>query len=118
MEWLGPKQRSYPIAIQLLPDRSLQVLDRRLSVLRTVQLQPPQQVSLILSNNHGSLALLLKIPKEYDLVRPIPTRPPGTPHTSALVASPLRSHCPQLQSSPAKAETGERHPSQRFPDST
>ncbi|KAI5936698.1 Dual oxidase 2 [Manis javanica] len=68
MEWLGPKQRSYPIAIQLLPDRRLQVLDRRLSVLRTVQLQPPQQVSLILSNNHGSLALLLKIPKEYDLV--------------------------------------------------
>ncbi|XP_036761294.2 dual oxidase 2 isoform X5 [Manis pentadactyla] len=68
MEWLGPKQRSYPIAIQLLPDRRLQVLDRCLSVLRTVQLRPPQQVSLILSNNRGSHALLLKIPKEYDLV--------------------------------------------------
>ncbi|KAK2493029.1 hypothetical protein MC885_010884 [Smutsia gigantea] len=68
MEWLGPRERSYPVTIQLFPDRRLQVLDRRLSVLRTVQLRPPQQVSLILSNNRGCHALLLKIPKEYDLV--------------------------------------------------
>uniref|UniRef100_A0A8I3QA37 NAD(P)H oxidase (H2O2-forming) n=1 Tax=Canis lupus familiaris TaxID=9615 RepID=A0A8I3QA37_CANLF len=44
------------------------VLDRQLSVLRTVQLQPPQQVNLILSSNRGRHTLLLKIPKEYDLV--------------------------------------------------
>nr|XP_031528556.1 dual oxidase 2 [Vicugna pacos] len=68
MEWPGPRERSYPITIQLLPDRCLQVLDRRLSVLRTIQLQPLQQVNLILSSNHGSRTLLLKIPKEYDLV--------------------------------------------------
>ncbi|KAM5337869.1 dual oxidase 2 isoform 2-T2 [Glossophaga mutica] len=68
MEWPGPQERSYPITIQLLPDRHLQVLDRRLSVLRTVQLQPPQQINLILSSNRGSRTLLLKIPKEYDLV--------------------------------------------------
>lgn len=30
----------------------------------------PQQVNLILSSNHGRRALLLKIPKEYDLVWP------------------------------------------------
>lgn len=71
MEWPGPQERSYPIIIQLLPDRRLQVLDRRLSVLRTVQLRPPQQVNLILSSNRGSRTLLLKIPKEYDLVWPI-----------------------------------------------
>ena len=29
---------------------------------------PPQQVNLILSGNRGRRALLLKIPKEYDLV--------------------------------------------------
>ncbi|XP_066132664.1 dual oxidase 2 isoform X1 [Saccopteryx bilineata] len=68
MEWPGPKEDSYPITIQLLPDRRLQVLDRRLSVLRTVQLRPPQQVNLILSSNRGRRTLLLKIPKEYDLV--------------------------------------------------
>ncbi|XP_036699441.1 dual oxidase 2 isoform X3 [Balaenoptera musculus] len=68
MEWPGPRERGYPITIQLLPDRRLQVLDRRLSVLRTVQLRPPQQVHLILSSNRGRRTLLLKIPKEYDLV--------------------------------------------------
>ncbi|XP_044774343.1 dual oxidase 2 isoform X2 [Neomonachus schauinslandi] len=68
MEWPGPREKSYPITIQLLPDRRLQVLDRRLSVLRTVQLQPLQQVNLILSSNRGRRTLLLKIPKEYDLV--------------------------------------------------
>ncbi|XP_072594510.1 dual oxidase 2 [Vulpes vulpes] len=68
MEWPGPREKSYPITIQLLPDRRLQVLDRQLSVLRTVQLQPPQQVNLILSSNRGRHTLLLKIPKEYDLV--------------------------------------------------
>ncbi|XP_046509346.1 dual oxidase 2 isoform X3 [Equus quagga] len=68
MEWPGPRETSYPVTIQLLPDRCLQVLDRRLSVLRTIQLRPPQQVNLILSNNRGRRTLLLKIPKEYDLV--------------------------------------------------
>lgn len=70
MEWPGPRERGYPVTIQLLPDRRLQVVDRRLSVLRTIQLQPPQQVNLILSSNRGCRALLLKIPKEYDLVWP------------------------------------------------
>lgn len=68
MEWLGPREKSCPVTIQLLPDWRLQVLDRRLTVLRTVQLRPPQRVHLIQSSNHGRRALLLKIPKEYDLV--------------------------------------------------
>ncbi|XP_054307066.1 dual oxidase 2 isoform X1 [Pongo pygmaeus] len=68
MEWPGPKERSSPIIIQLLSDRCLQVLNRRLTVLRVVQLQPLQQVNLILSSNRGCRTLLLKIPKEYDLV--------------------------------------------------
>ncbi|XP_052037430.1 dual oxidase 2 isoform X2 [Apodemus sylvaticus] len=68
MEWPGPKEKSYPVTLQLLPDRSLKVLDKRLTVLRSIQLQPPQQVNLILSSNRGRRTLLLKIPKEYDLV--------------------------------------------------
>ncbi|XP_051000997.1 dual oxidase 2 isoform X2 [Acomys russatus] len=68
MEWPGPKEKSYPVTLQLLPDRSLQVLDKRLTVLRTIQLQPPQQVSFILSSNRGRRTLMLKIRKEYDLV--------------------------------------------------
>jgi hypothetical protein len=77
MEWPGPKERSYPITIQLLPDKYLQVLDRNLTVLRTIQLQPLQQVSLILSSNCRRRTLLLKIPKEYDLVQLILPHLPG-----------------------------------------
>lgn len=48
----------------------VRVLDGRLSVLRIIQLRPLQKVNLILSNNRGRRTLLLKIPKEYDLVWP------------------------------------------------
>lgn len=69
MEWPGPKEKNYPVTLQLLPDRSLQVLDKWFTVIRTIQLRPPQQVNLILSSNRGRRTLLLKVPKEYDLVQ-------------------------------------------------
>lgn len=110
MEWPGPREKSYPITIQLLPDRRLQVLDRRLSVLRTVQLRSPQQVNLILSGDRGRRALLLKIPKEYDLVWlscfPYLECSPVSP----LRASPVSSPSPQLQSFPVKAVLGRGRP--------
>nr|XP_034351294.1 dual oxidase 2 isoform X2 [Arvicanthis niloticus] len=68
MEWPGPKEKNYPVTLQLLPDRSLQVLDKWFTLIRTIQLRPPQQVNLILSSNRGRRTLLLKVPKEYDLV--------------------------------------------------
>jgi dual oxidase len=84
MEWPGPKEKSYPVTLQLLPDRSLQVLDKRFTVLRTIQLQSPQQVNLILSSNSGRRTLLLKIPKEYDLVQLILPSSVGCFHTYPL----------------------------------
>ncbi|XP_027725983.1 dual oxidase 2-like [Vombatus ursinus] len=68
MEWPGPGMRSCPIYLQLLPERSLQVVDEHLSSIRTIQLQPLQRMNLIQSNNSGRRTLLFKIPKEYDLV--------------------------------------------------
>ncbi|XP_061284876.1 dual oxidase 1 isoform X2 [Bos javanicus] len=67
MEWQGRKEPCRPVLVHLQPGQ-IHMVDGRLSVLRTVQLRPPQQVNLILSSNHGRRALLLKIPKEYDLV--------------------------------------------------
>ena len=82
------------------------VVDGRLSVLRTIQLRPPQQVNLILSNSRGRRALLLKIPKEYDLVWP--SCPPylECSPVSPLGASPVHSPSRQLQSSPVRAVLG------------
>ncbi|XP_072480342.1 dual oxidase 2 [Notamacropus eugenii] len=68
MEWPGPGMGSYPIYLQLLPERSLRVLDEQRSMIRSIQLQPLQQMNLIQSNNRGRRILLVKIPKEYDLV--------------------------------------------------
>ncbi|NXX85670.1 DUOX2 oxidase, partial [Urocolius indicus] len=68
IEWHGPKTDSSPVYIQLQADKMLKVLDGRGSLLRSISLKAQQTVEVILSNNKGNKALLLKSPKEYDLV--------------------------------------------------
>ncbi|XP_065589784.1 dual oxidase 2 [Cyrtonyx montezumae] len=68
MEWHGPKTDSSFVYIQLQADKTLKVLDGRGSVLRSVSLKDQQRMEVILSSNKGNKALLLKSPKEYDLV--------------------------------------------------
>ncbi|NXM10532.1 DUOX2 oxidase, partial [Ploceus nigricollis] len=68
MEWHGPKTDNCPVYIQLQADKVIKVLDSRGSVLRSINLKAHQKVEVILSNNKGNKALLLKSPKEYDLV--------------------------------------------------
>lgn len=67
LEWQGHKEPSRPVLVHLQPGQ-IRVVDGRLSVLRVIQLRPVQQVNLILSSNRGRRTLLLKVPKEYDLV--------------------------------------------------
>uniref|UniRef100_U3DC26 NAD(P)H oxidase (H2O2-forming) n=1 Tax=Callithrix jacchus TaxID=9483 RepID=U3DC26_CALJA len=67
LEWQGRKEPCRPVLVHLQPGQ-IRVVDGRLTVLRTIQLQPPQQINLVLSSNRGRRTLLLKIPKEYDLV--------------------------------------------------
>ncbi|XP_042741637.1 dual oxidase 2 [Lagopus leucura] len=68
MEWYGPKTESSLVHIQLQADKVLKVLDGRGLLLRSVNLKAQQRVEVILSSNKGNKALLLKSPKEYDLV--------------------------------------------------
>ncbi|XP_054024899.1 dual oxidase 2 [Dryobates pubescens] len=68
MEWHGPRTDRTLVYIQLPADRVLKVLDGRGSVLRSINLGAQPRVEVILSNSKGSRALLLKSPKEYDLV--------------------------------------------------
>nr|XP_018866609.2 dual oxidase 1 isoform X2 [Gorilla gorilla gorilla] len=67
LEWQGHKEPCRPVLVYLQPGQ-IRVVDGRLTMLRTIQLQPPQKVNLVLSSNRGRRTLLLKIPKEYDLV--------------------------------------------------
>uniref|UniRef100_A0A8D2N9E8 NAD(P)H oxidase (H2O2-forming) n=1 Tax=Zonotrichia albicollis TaxID=44394 RepID=A0A8D2N9E8_ZONAL len=67
-EWHCQPCNSCPVYIQLQADKELKVLDSRGSVLRSINLKAQPRVEVILSNNRGNRALLLKSPKEYDLV--------------------------------------------------
>ncbi|KAM6426630.1 dual oxidase 2 [Liasis olivaceus] len=67
-EWQGSKTDSSLVYIQLKEDRVIKVLDSKLAVVRSITLKSQQKVETITSNNRGSKAILLKIPKEYDLV--------------------------------------------------
>ncbi|XP_066491545.1 dual oxidase 2 [Tiliqua scincoides] len=67
-EWHDPKTASSVVYLQLHEDKVIKVLDSKLAVLRSISLKTQQQVETILSNNKGNKTMLLKIPKEYDLV--------------------------------------------------
>ncbi|XP_029431072.1 dual oxidase 2-like isoform X1 [Rhinatrema bivittatum] len=68
VEWCGLKESSHQVYLQFQATQLIKVLDSRNSVIRSINLQHQNQVDLIQSNNKGNKALLLKIPKEYDLV--------------------------------------------------
>lgn len=95
MEWHGPKTDSSPVYIQLQADKVLKVLDRRGCALRNISLKAHQSVEVILSSNRGNKALLLKSPKEYDLVstvmpgvRYLPLDPPPSSATGHIHPAP------------------------------
>ncbi|XP_062998433.1 dual oxidase 2 [Elgaria multicarinata webbii] len=67
-EWQDPKAPSSPVYLQLHEDKVIKVLDCKLAVLRSITLKSQEHVETFLSYNKGCKTLLLKIPKEYDLV--------------------------------------------------
>ncbi|XP_030043766.1 dual oxidase 1 isoform X2 [Microcaecilia unicolor] len=67
-EWRGSKEISHQVYLQFQANHLIKVLDSRCSVIRSINLQHQNEVDLIQSNNKGHKVLLLKIPKEYDLV--------------------------------------------------
>ncbi|XP_053317809.1 dual oxidase 2-like isoform X2 [Spea bombifrons] len=67
-EWCGPGESTQQVLIQFHPNQAIKVLDNRKTKARVIHLHNQQNVNVALSNNDGSKALCLKIPKEYDLV--------------------------------------------------
>lgn len=67
-EWQGHKKQLHPVSVEVDEKRRLQVFDRSGSAHRFLNLGNQDYLDVILSNDRHHKALLLKVPKEYDLV--------------------------------------------------
>ncbi|XP_075998434.1 dual oxidase 1 [Genypterus blacodes] len=67
-EWQGPKHPLHPVSVEVDEKRRLQVFDRAGAAVRCLSLGSQGQLDLLLSSDRHRKALLLKVPKEYDLV--------------------------------------------------
>ncbi|XP_036004367.1 dual oxidase 1 [Fundulus heteroclitus] len=66
-EWQGHKKLLHPVSVEM-ENRRLQVLDRSGATHRSISLRNQDYMDVFLSSNLHRKALLLKVPKEYDLV--------------------------------------------------
>ncbi|XP_028307207.1 dual oxidase 1 [Gouania willdenowi] len=67
-EWQGPKKQLHPVSLEVDEQKRLQVLDRSGSTHRCLNLGHQSDLDVFLSNDWQCKALLLEVPKEYDLV--------------------------------------------------
>uniref|UniRef100_A0A4W5PR18 NAD(P)H oxidase (H2O2-forming) n=1 Tax=Hucho hucho TaxID=62062 RepID=A0A4W5PR18_9TELE len=67
-EWQGPKKPLFPVSLLIDDRRKLQMFDRSGPALRSLSLGTQTHLDVLLSSNNYRRALLMKVPKEYDLV--------------------------------------------------
>uniref|UniRef100_A0A3B4H2Q2 NAD(P)H oxidase (H2O2-forming) n=1 Tax=Pundamilia nyererei TaxID=303518 RepID=A0A3B4H2Q2_9CICH len=67
-EWQGHKKQLQPVSVEIDEKRRLQVCDRSGTAHRCINLRNQDYLDVVLSNDCQQKALLLKVPKEYDLV--------------------------------------------------
>ncbi|XP_047244662.1 dual oxidase 2 [Girardinichthys multiradiatus] len=66
-EWQGHNKQLHPVSVEI-ENRKVQVFDRSGAMHRSLSLRNQDYLDVFLSSNHCHKALLLKVPKEYDLV--------------------------------------------------
>nr|XP_020479336.1 dual oxidase 1-like isoform X2 [Monopterus albus]XP_020479344.1 dual oxidase 1-like isoform X2 [Monopterus albus] len=67
-EWQGPKKHLQPVSVDVDEKRRLQVFDKSGTAQRCLSLGNQDHLDVLLSTDCHCKALLLKVPKEYDLV--------------------------------------------------
>nr|DBA31677.1 TPA: hypothetical protein GDO54_007470 [Pyxicephalus adspersus] len=67
-EWQGPKEPLCTVLLQIYPQQVIKILDARCTLTRTISLPSHKRLNVIQSNNHGCRSLLVKVPKEYDMM--------------------------------------------------
>lgn len=68
LEWLGTKIPPRAVVVKLKPKCVVEVVSSRGTRLRTLGLGHSSDVEIYQSSNKGRTTLMIKIPKEYDLV--------------------------------------------------
>ncbi|CAG2200081.1 DUOX [Mytilus edulis] len=71
-EWLGAKEDSRLVSVQLKLKCQLNVLSARGTRLRTINMDFIEEVQIWISNNKGQKAIVVKMPKEYDMILVFP----------------------------------------------
>lgn len=66
-EWQGHSKQMLPVSVEV-EKRRLQVFDRSGSIHRSLNLGNQDCLDVLLANDRHNKALMLKVPKEYDLV--------------------------------------------------
>lgn len=69
MEWQGHRKPLLPVNLEFVEKSRLRVSDQSGLTLRCLNLDNQGLLDVVLSDNHQHRALLLKVSKEYDLVR-------------------------------------------------
>ncbi|KAL3836846.1 hypothetical protein ACJMK2_022259 [Sinanodonta woodiana] len=68
MEWVGENENTRPVVVSVKTKCQLDVLNPRGKTLRSINMSNFTDVEAILSSNKGQTTLMIKVPKEYDLV--------------------------------------------------
>jgi hypothetical protein len=68
-EWLGPSEDSRLVLVKLKSNCQLCVVSGRGTHLRTINMDSIAEFQIWISTNKGQKTLVVKMPKEYDLVR-------------------------------------------------
>ncbi|GCB63064.1 hypothetical protein scyTo_0011564, partial [Scyliorhinus torazame] len=67
-EWQGPKEPLRPVSVIFDTEKCIKVMDSKRALIRNINLCNGGSTDIIQSTNNGEKALMLKVPKEYDLV--------------------------------------------------
>ncbi|KAL3836734.1 hypothetical protein ACJMK2_022153 [Sinanodonta woodiana] len=73
VEWVGENENARPVVVRIKTKCLLDVLNPSGKKLRSINMSNFISVEAILSSNKGQTTVMIKVPKEYDLVLQFPT---------------------------------------------
>ncbi|KAL5010355.1 hypothetical protein ScPMuIL_012660 [Solemya velum] len=102
-EWLGQDEKPREVMLRLTKYCHLEVFDAKKKLLRTVKLAAIHPLEVWVTNNKGRTALLIKIPKEYDMALIFPSETQRSMFEESLNKE-LKNHHLEKQTVPVRMQ--------------